>query len=460
MSDQTELLGTAPEIDWSTLLTSIEDGLVVPIIGPDLVRIEDEGASLSVEQWLTRQLQKQGHLGAPERMPSSLNQAVWRMQVGQDARKKNQQQIGGLLANIMKTLPSQPPVAFEQLAKITPLGLFVTTNMDGLLEAAIDRWRYNGANHTKSIFYKPKESSSNNDLEAAEMPRRGTTVFHLFGKYGVARDGVLTEHDLIEYLLAMHTNERPKKLLQVLSKSYLLFIGCGHSDWLSRFFLRSAKQTDLVDNAFGMEMICDSHTVKEPQLVDYLSRVEMPEIMVDPQGNPAGFVNELWSRWQETHPFVVADYTPPPSTMPKHAIFISYMREDIDAVKRLKSGLDGAGLVAWFDQERLTAGDWFTPVIEEAIGESSCVIAVISEHTAVEKSYFIREWRYALDHAKQWGRKFILPVVIAPGGINLDLIPIDIRGEFSRSDIVHIPNGETSTSPGFIQELRNLVGQS
>ena len=458
MSESPEILTSGPEIDWSTLLASIEDGLVVPIIGPDLVRIEEDGASLSVEAWLTRELQRQGHLGAEDALPANLNEAVWRMQVGQGARKKNQQQIGGLLANIMKKLPAQPPRAFEQLAKITPLGLFVTTNMDSLLENAIDRWRYNGASHTKAIFYKPKESSSNNDLEIAEIPRRGTSVFHLFGKYGVARDGVLTEHDLIEYLLAMHTSERPKKLLQVLSKSYLLFIGCAHADWLARFFIRSTKQTDLVDNAFGMQMISDLRTSREPQLLDYLSRVEMPEIVIEPQGDPSRFVDELWNRWQESHPTVAADYVPPPAAMPQHAIFLSYMREDIEAVKCLKAGLDAAGLVAWFDQDRLTVGDWFTPAIEEAIASSSCFIAVISEHTAVEKSYFIREWRSAIDHAKQWGRKFILPVVIAPGGISLDLIPLDIRSEFTRADIVHIPNGETSTNPGFIQEVKNLIG--
>jgi hypothetical protein len=457
MSELSNCTGSEQEIDWATLLACIEEGLVVPVIGPDLIRVQEDGESLSTEQWLVRGLAKLGHLGKVDTMPSTLNEAVWRILVGKDTRKKNEQQIGGILANIIKGLPVVPPVAFEQLAMITPLKLFVTTNMDSLLESAIDSKRYNGVNHTQSIFYKPKGPSFQNDLEAAEIPRGRTSVFHLFGRFGVARDGVLTEHDLIEYLVAMHTNERPKKLLHVLSKSYLLFIGCGHIDWLERFFLRSTKQTDLVDSVFGMEMISDSRTPREPSLLDFLSRIETPEIQVDVRGDPSLFVDELWNRWQKEHSILQQPYIPPAPTMPQHAVFISYMREDIDAVKNLKTGLDAAGIVSWFDKERLTVGDWFTPAIREAIARSQCVIAVISEHTGVEKSYFISEWRFALEQSKHWGRKFILPVVVSPNGISTSYIPLDIRAEFKQADIDYVPNGETSTNPGFVQAVKDLL---
>jgi hypothetical protein len=272
---------------------------------------------------------------------------------------------------------------------------------------------------------------------------------------------VLTEHDLLEYLLAMHTMERPEKLLQVLSKSYLLFIGCGHSDWLARFFFRSTKQTHLVDKAFGMQMISDTRTSREPGLREFLSHIDTPEIQIDAQGDPAHFVNELWTRWQELHPVVRAEYKPPPDTMPEHSVFISYMREDIDAVKRLKAGLDAAGIVSWFDKERLHVGDWFTPEIQEAIARSTCFIAVVSENTgAAEKSYFISEWRYAIEQSKHWSRKFLLPVIVSPGGFSNELIPIDIRSQFTKADCAYVPDGETNTNPGFIQEVKRLTSSA
>jgi hypothetical protein len=43
---------------------------------------------------------------------------------------------------------------------------------------------------------------------------------------------------------------------------------------------------------------------------------------------------------------------PPEREMADHAIFISYAREDLAAVQRLKAGLDAAGIVAWFDREQ------------------------------------------------------------------------------------------------------------
>ena len=43
--------------------------------------------------------------------------------------------------------------------------------------------------------------------------------------------------------------------------------------------------------------------------------------------------------------------------MPEHAIFISYAREDLPAVQKMKAAMDAAGLVTWFDLERLESGD-------------------------------------------------------------------------------------------------------
>ena len=458
MSTRADEVDSSQEIDWSILLNSIEEGLVVPVIGPDLVRIEEEGKSLSLDEWLVRQLEKQNFLEPGPPTPATLHDAIWRILTGDSARKRNALQIRNDLAKLMATLPDKPPLAYEQLAKIPPLSLFVTTNMDGLLESALDRVRYNGIAHTKRIYYGPKQPISKKDLLTPEIPRDGSLVFHLFGEFRVGGEGVLTEHDLLEYLLAMHTMERPERMLQVLSKSYLLFIGCGHQDWLARFFFRSAKQTNLVDKAFGMQMISDTRTSREPELRDFLRHVDTPEIQIDAQGDPAQFVNELFKRWQELHPDVQAEFKPPPDKMPDHSVFISYMREDIDAVKRLKAGLDAAGIVSWFDQERLRVGDWFTPEIQEAISRSTCFIAVISENTAaVEKSYFISEWRFAIEQAKRWARKFILPVVVSPNGYSRMLIPPDIRPNFSLSDIASVPNGETSTNPGFVQEIKRLT---
>ena len=43
--------------------------------------------------------------------------------------------------------------------------------------------------------------------------------------------------------------------------------------------------------------------------------------------------------------------------MPEGAIFVSYAHEDLAAAKRMKTGLDVAGITVWFDMDRLGVGD-------------------------------------------------------------------------------------------------------
>jgi hypothetical protein len=83
-------------------------------------------------------------------------------------------------------------------------------------------------------------------------------------------------------------------------------------------------------------------------------------------GGAEGFVDELHRRWMARRKPTAAEqaataeasgrapvrFVPPEREMADHAIFISYAREDLAAVQRLKAGLDAAGIVAWFDREQ------------------------------------------------------------------------------------------------------------
>ena len=53
--------------------------------------------------------------------------------------------------------------------------------------------------------------------------------------------------------------------------------------------------------------------------------------------------------------------------MPDHAVFISYARDDLPAVQKLKAGLDAAGVTTWFDLERLEGGDDYDRKIQRNI---------------------------------------------------------------------------------------------
>ena len=96
-----------------------------------------------------------------------------------------------------------------------------------------------------------------------------------------------------------------------------------------------------------------------------------------------------------------ARFLPPAIEMPENAVFISYAREDLLAVQRLKAALDQAGLKVWFDMERLESGDDYDRKIQKNIARCAYFIPVVSANTERRlEAYFRREWSYAIDRTR------------------------------------------------------------
>ena len=136
--------------------------------------------------------------------------------------------------------------------------------------------------------------------------------------------------------------------------------------------------------------------------------------------------------------------------MPDKAVFISYAREDLAAVKQLKAGLEAAGVTTWFDMERLEAGDDYDRKIQRNIANCSYFIPIVSATTERRtEAYFRREWSYALDRARNMadGAMFILPVTIDATNPAQALAP----DRFKALHFSHLPGGEVG--PEFAQRL-------
>jgi hypothetical protein len=143
--------------------------------------------------------------------------------------------------------------------------------------------------------------------------------------------------------------------------------------------------------------------------------------------------------------------------MPRNAIFISYMREDLAAVLELKAGLEAAGLPVWFDRQSLKPGDNFNPQIEQYISRScSCFVAVISRNTERrDEGFFRREWNMALerDRGIHFARKFIVPVVVDDTAE-----PSIVPPRFSQLNYTWLPGGKVT--PPFVRELKEILSGS
>jgi hypothetical protein len=439
---------------WDDLLNYIEERRVIPIIGPDLLRVQTDRGLRPLYEWLAEKLAVRlsvDTVGLPS--PLTLNDVLC-CYLGQRGRRE---EAYTRLRSIMREVQFEPPLALRQLAQITDFDLFVTTTFDPLLENAINLERHGGQTTADVIAYAPNRVA---DLPVERSQLQRTVIYHLLGRLSASPTYVVSDEDMLEFICALQSEHlTPEKLFHELEHNHLLLIGSDFSNWLARLFLRMAKRKRLSDPRDVSEVFADDHTMQDGRLVSFLQQVS---VRTRVYGGAEAFVAELHQRWsQRQRPTAPASgagsapqrFLPPAREMPEYAIFISYAREDLPAVQHLKGALDAAGLTTWFDLDRLEGGDDYDRKIRANIGRCSFFLPVISAATQRRhEAYFRREWSYAVDRARNIadGGVFILPVCIDDTPEASALVP----EQFKALHIVRLPGGEPP--PEFLRRLQDL----
>ncbi|MBI5691394.1 MAG: toll/interleukin-1 receptor domain-containing protein [Verrucomicrobia bacterium] len=444
---------------WEDLLNFIEEKRVIPILGPELLRVETEGGSRLLYDWLAERLA--ARLGVDLGQlppPPTLNDVVcWYL-----AARGRREEAYTRLRTILRETNFAPPPALRQLAQITDFDLFVTTTFDPLLEQAINLERFAGAASTEVIAYAPNRVA---DLTVERERQQRPVVYHLLGRLSASPTYVISDEDTLEFVCALQSEHlTPEKLFHELEHNHLLLIGSNFSNWLARLFLRMAKRRRLSDPRDVGEVVADSQSAKDSRLMSFLQQVS---VRTRVYSGAERFVAELHERWlrrrgRDAGSAAMAApalepqrFLPPQREMPENAVFISYAREDLPAVQRLKAGLDAAGVTTWFDMERLESGDDYDRKIRQNIGRCAFFVPVVSATTQRRlEAYFRREWSYAVDRSRNIaeGAVFILPVCIDGTTEAEALVPEKFKAvHFSR-----LPGG--TVTPEFARRLAELFG--
>ncbi len=442
---------TWDENAWDDLLSFIEERRVIPIVGPELLKVTSGDRTQLLYDVLAERLATRLNVDSHE-LPEhyTLNDVVCRFLTNRGRREEAYVRLRGVL----KDLEIEPPPALRQLAAITDFDLFVSTTFDSLLETAINLARFEGAQSTESISYSPNRVT---DLPAERERLTRPIVYHLFGKISASPTYVVSEEDLLEYMCALQNEHlAPERLFYELEHSHLLVIGGSLSNWVARLFLRMAKRQRLSAPRDVGEVLADDLLGEEPRLVSFLQQVSVHTRIYS---GAERFVAELHERWQARRKPVGASadptrFLPPAREMPDNAVFISYAREDLPAVKRIKTGLEAAGVTTWFDLERLESGDDYDLKVQRNIARCSYFIAVISQNTERRlEAYFRREWSYALDRTRNMadGALFILPVTVDSTNPVTALVP----ERFRALHFAQLESGEVT--PDFARRLAELM---
>jgi len=447
-------LATLDDDAWEDLLNFIEERRVIPIIGPELLKVETDGGPRLLYDWIAEKLA--GKLNVDiSRLPQpyTLNDVVCWFLSAHGRREEAYTRVRSILRDANFT----PPLALRQLAQITDFDLFVTTTFDPLLEQAVNAERFGGAQSTEVIAYTPNRVT---DLPSEREKLQRPVIYHLLGRLSASPTYVISDEDMLEFICALQSEHlTPEKLFHELEHNHLLFIGSNFTNWLARLFLRMAKRHRLSDPRDVGEVLADNHSGNDGRLMTFLQQVSVRTRIYSGAGK---FVDELHRRWTTRHKpgDVIAfgsspqRFLPPEREMPDNAIFISYAREDLAAVQRLKAGLDAAGVKTWFDLERLEGGDDYDRKIQRNISRCSYFIPIVSATTQRRlEGYFRREWSYAIDRARNIaeGALFIMPVTIddTDGGA------AEVPEKFKAVHFTRLPGGEIT--PEFALRLQGLL---
>ena len=447
-------LATLDEDAWEDLLNFIEERRVIPIIGPELLKVDTDTGPRLLYDWIAGKLAGKLSVDTAELpQPYTLNDVVcWFL-----SSRGRREEAYTRLRSILRDANFVPPRGLRQLAQIRDFDLFVTTTFDPLLEQAINLERFGGAQTTEVIAYAPNRVA---DLPTEREKLARPVVYHLLGRLSASPTYVISDEDTLEFVCALQSEHlTPEKLFHELEHNHLLFIGSSFTNWLARLFLRMAKRHRLSDPRDVGEVLADSHSGNDGRLMAFLQQVSVRTRIYSGAEN---FVDELHRRWtaRQRPGEVIAlgalpqRFLPPEREMPDNAVFISYAREDLPAVQKLKAGLDAAGIKTWFDLERLEGGDDYDRKIQRNIARCAYFIPVISATTQRRiEGYFRREWSYAIDRTRNIadGAIFILPVCVDDTDGNEANVP----DKFKSVHFTRLPGGEVS--PEFAGRLQNFL---
>jgi TIR domain len=398
---------------WSKLLQSIAKGVVIPIVGRDLLRVEIDGRARLVYEYLAERLAAE--LEVECEAGASMDQVV---AAYLNASRRNSRDDVNVktfeILNQLRDAHGRVPVPepLRKLATIEPLRLFLSTTVDSLLAKALG----SPADHV--FAYAPNSVLTDIPRDYARSPHR--VVFHLFGRISGIPDSALIDEETLEFIWKLHEESmsgRLANLFDELRTKRLLLIGNAHPDWLARFFVRLSRRDRLYSGNEAREFVADGAVVADIHLRDFLENFS-PQTKSFGVANPIEFVDQLAEKWDafpdkpdaapEVHASVIS--TKPP------AVFVSYASQDVQAVERLQGSLGKAGLDVWFDKGRLGSGDPWWPVIEQNIASCDVFVPVISANTnRRDEGIFIREWNRALERLRDMDRataRLIHPVIV------------------------------------------------
>lgn len=398
-----------PTLDrlWDNLLLALRDRQIIPVIGPNIVTVPDEGGvAVPFVNHLAPRLAK--CLGLPHEEGNTLSNVASEHLVRNGNRMQLYQELRRLVAD-HEHLPVPPGLA--DLAAIEDFDLFLVSTFDTFLLRALREARpgYTEGNGGAAAFHPNRHA----DLPST-LP--GTFVFHVLGSHRTYPDFAVWEEDYMEFLCGMLEAplDNRRNLFRELKDRSLLLIGAPFDDWTVRFFLRVAKQERLSGlRGKSSDYIADLPASLGEPLIFYFDKV-VQSLQILPLA-PVEFAAELRRRWELKYRAKSLDelLASIPDDIDHGSVFVSYSRDNKESAMLLAAGLKQAKISVWLDKSRLKAGgDWNKSLHIAVKMKSSLFLSLISEATEADTSRFVHQERSWAAERHVKGYVHYIPVLI------------------------------------------------
>ena len=375
---------------WDLLVTRLIEGNVIPVIGPGFL-VDDEKGS-NPHQILIDDLAEAYEISSH---PKSFSELLYDKNFDANDRKN----IYAMLGDAFSQPLFQPSQLLKRLLGSKRFPFVITTSFTPVVE---DTMKEVWGSDLVRVMKFTNDPSHNDDISTKSDINK-PTVYYMFGK--VCRSEkkyVVTDYDMLSFCRSwLSSAERPQNLAAELQSKYLLIMGNGFSDWLSRFVCFSLKgKIDSQPIGMVVDPIAEDSFLQFMKRIDAFTQFNAEEV-VDKMEH---LVAEREAELQKTR------FNSPQQNTD---VFISYSRADAEVTAQLYEVLTARGINVWYDRNSISMGGNFMNEIVAGIRSTKLFVPIMTKNIQAQSNEYHpyrTEWKTAIDLASGYGRTFIVPV--------------------------------------------------
>ncbi|MCY1074313.1 toll/interleukin-1 receptor domain-containing protein [Archangium lansingense] len=393
---------------WTELVTNLQFGRCVLVLGPE-IEVEPpagEAQAGSACTWADRLAEHLTNalLEEKKNVPQRALMAV--AQQYEDERGFGPDSLQSQTARFARTCGLKPSATHRLLAKL-PFNLVLSTSHDELITQAM----WDEHKHPDVAFYHLRgDRRDNPELPALGSPS-SPQIYHLFGSTRDPYSLVLSENDLLDFLIAVVSKNPPlpNNLVKVLEHALsFLFVGFGirysYLRVLLKFLVR-ALNLPSASIRFVMEPLESLPRADREEMILFYQRGTQILFCDDPP------IPRFFELLGEKLAAEGGYRGPTPSRGTRPKVFISYTRADEPLAAKLYSTLKSKSFDPWFDKQSLEGGDPWDQEIESGLSDTDFVLVIYSRALIHQwDGYVNKEIGLARERAKYVRGKFLVPL--------------------------------------------------